>query len=197
MLHFGDLNYYSVPSLPHDWEAPMWLKLELGIYAGRLYFELGEYHELLNFLAIRHTEGRIEISEDTEEDLDDIVVVTTTELCKTFTRRPLTFLQEWLAIRRNGQNFDQTPMGFVCQGKMIPESHHFFAKMEATVDDAWQVAGTSSATSGSLQVVEVTEEDFEDEDQGEIVRPEDLKEDFDVSKLNTTQKSSDDSGESD
>jgi hypothetical protein len=45
---------------------------------------------------------------------------------KAFTRQPLTFLQKWLAVRRKGQDFMYTPMGFICQGKQLLESHLFF-----------------------------------------------------------------------
>jgi hypothetical protein len=186
MLHFGDLKFYSVPTLPQDWLAPMWLKLELGIYAGRLYFGFTEYHSTLDFLGIRHTEGNLEISEDTDdEDLGSSMGSTNVEKSKVFARRPLTFLQEWLAVRRKGQNFDQTPMGFICQGKVLLQSHHFFSEMESTTTVKKEGVDSSLATPGGLQEVEEAEEEFEDEDQGEIFRPEDLKEDFDVRNLNT------------
>jgi hypothetical protein len=186
MLHFGDLKFYSVPTLPQGWQAPMWLKLEVGIYAGRLYFDFTEYHSTLDFLGIRHTEGNLEISEDTDdEDLDSSMGSTNVEKSKVFTCRPLTFLQEWLAIRRKGQNFDQTPMGFICQGKVLLQSHHFFSEMESTMAVKKEGVESSLATPGGLQEVEEVEEEFEDEDQGEIIRPEDLKEDFDVRNLNT------------
>jgi hypothetical protein len=167
MLHFGDLKFYSVPTLPQGWQAPMWLKLEVGIYAGRLYFDFTEYHSTLDFLGIRHTEGNLEISEDTDdEDLDSSMGSTNVEKSKVFTCRPLTFLQEWLAIRRKGQNFDQTPMGFICQGKVLLQSHHFFSEMESTMAMKKEGVESSLATPGGLQEVEEVEEEFEDEDQG-------------------------------
>ena len=46
---------------------------------------------------------------------------------RSFTAKPLTFLQEWLAVRRKGQDFAHTPMGHVCQGKPLAASHPFFA----------------------------------------------------------------------
>jgi hypothetical protein len=119
MLHFSDLSFYSVPTLPAGWQAPIWLKVELGIYAGRLSFDFSEYNALLEFLGLRHTAGHIEVGSDEDKELDDTVVQTNVEHPKVFSRKPLTFLQEWLAIRRKGQNFDQTPMGFVCQGKVL------------------------------------------------------------------------------
>ncbi|KAL1886622.1 hypothetical protein Plec18167_000554 [Paecilomyces lecythidis] len=42
MEPFNHLSYYSVPSLPEEWSAPQWLPVEVGILAGRLYFEFSE-----------------------------------------------------------------------------------------------------------------------------------------------------------
>ena len=52
---------------------------------------------------------------------------------KVFAKRPLMFLQEWLALRRKGQDFSHTPMGHLCQGKPLLESHPFFTKPENDV----------------------------------------------------------------
>lgn len=40
--------------------------------------------------------------------------------------RMLNFLHEWLDIRAKGQDFAQTPMGYVCSGKVLTEDHSFF-----------------------------------------------------------------------
>jgi hypothetical protein len=133
MLHFNDLQYYAVPSLPSGWEAPLWLLTELGIYSGRLYFEYHEYNSLLAYLSVKEETGGIG-----EDEVDDVALQVdrvekepTVELyiqkAKAFTRQPLTFLQEWLAVRRKGQDFAHTPMGFICQGKQLLESHPFFS----------------------------------------------------------------------
>lgn len=117
MLHFNDLGYYTVPGLPSEWKAPLWLCTELGIYAGRLYFEYSEYSAILSFLGVRETTSRIE-----EEEVDDVNASEGSEVLKSeenreevkthkaFTRKPLAFLQEWLAVRRKGQDFAETPM---------------------------------------------------------------------------------------
>lgn len=64
-----------------------------------------------------------------------------------FTAKPLTFLQEWLAgcVRRRGQDFVRTPMGSVCQAKPLKASHPFFVKRNE-VDRAQD--GTGKATMG-------------------------------------------------
>jgi hypothetical protein len=137
MLHFNDLQYYAVPSLPSDWEAPLWLRTELGIYAGRLYFEYPEYDSLLEYLSVREATGRIGEDEvddvalqvdRVEEEVETLTVKLDIEQkAKAISREPLTFLQEWLAVRRKGQDFAHTPMGFICQGKQLLESHPFFS----------------------------------------------------------------------
>jgi hypothetical protein len=137
MLHFNDLKYYTVPQLPPNWEAPVWLKIKLGIFAGRLYFDYCEYKELLVFLGLEEATALIEQdTEDITSNSDNSGTETAKKIhgkmkpkTTAFTRKPLAFLQEWLALRRKGQDFSQTPMGFVCQGKPLFESHPFFTKV--------------------------------------------------------------------
>jgi hypothetical protein len=52
MLHFNQLDYYAVPALPTDFEAPTWLRVELGLFSGRLYLEWDEYYTLLEYLGL-------------------------------------------------------------------------------------------------------------------------------------------------
>ncbi|KJK63248.1 Protein of unknown function DUF3638 [Aspergillus parasiticus SU-1] len=47
MLHFSYLNYYAIPSFPTQCAIPYWLSLEVGIFAGRLYFAYTDYTCLL------------------------------------------------------------------------------------------------------------------------------------------------------
>jgi hypothetical protein len=124
MLHFNDLKFYAVPSLAADWEAPLWLRVELGIFSGRLYFEFSEYGPLCDFLGVAEASSKPEEevnssttsalggtdgATDNIETSEDNGVETAAE-SKLFTRQPLTFLQEWLAVRRKGQDFAHTPM---------------------------------------------------------------------------------------
>ncbi|CAO2653039.1 Nn.00g024500.m01.CDS01 [Neocucurbitaria sp. VM-36] len=102
MLHFNDLTYYATPPLPSNFEAPLWLKVELGLFAGRLYFGFDEYSELMSYLSgSKRSEKR-------------------------FAEKPLTFLHEWLALLRKGQDFEYTPMGFVAAGRPLTAEHAFF-----------------------------------------------------------------------
>lgn len=161
MLHFNHLQYYAVPSLPSDWEAPLWLRTELGIYSGRLYFEYREYNSLLEFLDVREETGKIGeggvddvalLADGVEEELETSMVESDIEeTAKTFTRKPLTFLQEWLGIRRKGQDFAHTPMGFICQGKLLLESHPFFFSLPNDSDQirkGFQIKKSGATRSG-------------------------------------------------
>ncbi|KAK5019964.1 hypothetical protein LTR16_000001 [Cryomyces antarcticus] len=143
MLHFNDLGYYAIPALPAGWKPPTWLSIELGIFAGRLYFEFEEYRGICNFLGVEVDGAKLPNKADDaaawselfcEADVaaDDTAVEVDSKgrQASTFTKRPLAFLQEWLAIKRKGQDFMHTPMGYVCEGKLLTESHPFFAKVE-------------------------------------------------------------------
>lgn len=143
MLHFNDLSYYAMPVLPTGWQAPTWLKIELGIFAGRLYFEYNEYSDLREYLGFEEGSAKLAETVDdtmtsaefygTDEAVDDAAgagIDTKAQQKPSFTKRPLTFLQEWLAVRRKGQDFTHTPMGHVCQGKPLTASHPFFTRRE-------------------------------------------------------------------
>ncbi|EED24515.1 conserved hypothetical protein [Talaromyces stipitatus ATCC 10500] len=113
MLHFDTLSYYAIPNLPFLWKPPIWLSFELGILAGRLYFNFPEYEGLLEkFNAIEQydSDSRVASSSDVQGNSKNI----------------LAFLNEWLAIRRQGQDITHTPMGYVCQGRKLRSDHPFF-----------------------------------------------------------------------
>jgi hypothetical protein len=144
MLHFSNLSYYAIPALPLEWKPAVWLTTELGIVAGRLYFDFDDYSHLQMYLGSRETgigpsdgkddalvstEFQEQVMEDQETTVDQQKTTSAREV-QSFTAKPLTFLQEWLAVRRKGQDFTHTPMGHVCQGKPLTESHPFFAAAE-------------------------------------------------------------------
>lgn len=149
MLHFNNLAFYAIPTLPVDWKAPNWLKIQLGIFAGRLYFDYDEYTDILKFLGLCGSEGTLEdfmaeidaMSLAEAQDSSTGVDTTDDEYGKVvraegkatakvdphkFVSKPLTFLQEWLSVRRRGQDFAHTPMGYICQGKPLNSDHPFF-----------------------------------------------------------------------
>ncbi|KAF7562130.1 hypothetical protein G7046_g2016 [Stylonectria norvegica] len=138
MLEFNDLTYYSIPPLSPQWKAPEWLRLELGIFAGRLYFDWSEYESTCTLLGIEEgaseeIEAAIAMMDGTADG--DLPESLTEEKAPQpdphkLAQRPLTFMQEWLAIRRRGQDFEHTPMGFVSQGKSLHQGHVFFDQMD-------------------------------------------------------------------
>lgn len=108
---------------------------------------------------------------------------------KVFARKPLSFLQKWLAIRRKGQNFDQTPMGFVCQGKILLESHHFFARVEA-MDAAKKFRKIKGGLTNGERDGEEVGDDFSDGGYGDEIDV-DALERFDDNQLLVVEDSED------
>ncbi|KAI9765661.1 MAG: hypothetical protein M1840_007218 [Geoglossum simile] len=133
MLQFNNLMYYSLPSLPQNWKPPAWLTIELGIFAGRLYFEFAEYAALKKYLGLADMDlggvgsvanDKVPVNAGEKAALKQI---------RSFTKKPLSFLQEWLAVRRKGQDVAHTPMGYVCQGQQLRASHPFFVARKAVM----------------------------------------------------------------
>jgi hypothetical protein len=149
MLQFNNLNYYSIPPLPNSYKAPTWLKVELGIFAGRLYFEWDEYEEIMSYFGVQLP--REEGNERTQLASKDA-----------FATKPLSFLHDWLAIRRKGQDFEHTPMGFITTGKPLSADHPFFSTIieDADLDDKFHPAVTRA-----LQLDDDDDESDDGDDQ--------------------------------
>ena len=158
MLHFNNLGYYAVPTMPTGWKPPTWLTIELGIFAGRLYFEFEEYGDLRKYLGLGDDDAKLpEIPDDavpstelhgTDGAADDTANGAEKDKsappqAPSFTTNPLTFLQEWLAIKRKGQDFTHTPMGYLCHGKQLTASHPFFTNFKNDGDLKPNPAGLS------------------------------------------------------
>ncbi|KXX81310.1 hypothetical protein MMYC01_201930 [Madurella mycetomatis] len=161
---------------------------KLGLLAGRLYFEWHEYEALCQFLGVTHEYSGSglpldddEEDDDSEQDGDDndeeMSGNRTTPHkrqsvnANSFSPRPLTFLQEWLAIRRHGQDFVHTPMGFLTQGKPLYANHPFFGEADSAAqpvigDDLARSAGASGSGSdsrwGTVQIGDVDNEEVFD-----------------------------------
>jgi hypothetical protein len=60
MLQFNRLDFHTTPPLPDGYQLPVWLRVELGIFSGRLYFEWDEYYELLGYLGLNKDLSRDE-----------------------------------------------------------------------------------------------------------------------------------------
>jgi hypothetical protein len=129
MMHFNDMTYYTLPSMPIEWRAPKWLRVVLGLFAGRLYINFEEYEDVTRFLGLSSTSETAKDAKETDSRIDSLV-----HQSGSFTANPLLFVQEWLSIRRKGQDFTHTPMGAICRGKVLVASHPFFARSEKHSD---------------------------------------------------------------
>lgn len=150
MEAFNTLGYYSLPSLPDGHVPPSWLTIELGIFAGRLYFG---FHELGDLKAY-FRQSKSEPSDATAG----------------FTQEPESFMIEWLALRRNGQDIMHTPMGYLCQGRSLHAKHPFFVKRH----DVEDVGSSETGTSGEGAVDDATS----DSDESDWSHVEDMPENF-------------------
>lgn len=119
MVHFNRPGYCAIPSLPENFSVPAWFSIELGLFAGRLYFDFSEYDALLDCL--QGTTNNLPSQQSQQSN--DLKVLTT---------KTLGFLQEWMALRRQGQDITHTPMGYACQGWRLRSDHPFFTARVST-----------------------------------------------------------------
>lgn len=147
MLQFNELNFYAIPPLSEDFKAPLWLKVELGIFAGRLYFAWEEYEEILTYLGVHRA------------DINGDEASTQCASSTAFADKPLAFLHDWLAIRSKGQDFEHTPMGFITTGKPLSANHPFFATVNK--EDA---SGDKVLQPSSNHVAEENDDESEDDE---------------------------------
>jgi hypothetical protein len=109
MLQFSSLRYYSVPALGSGHIIPQSLTIELGIFAGRLYMGYSECISLVKHIDNASMNGRSD--------------ATTTET--------ISFILEWISLRRRGQDITHIPLGYVCQGRPLGIEHAFFVTSRA------------------------------------------------------------------
>ncbi|KAF7596480.1 hypothetical protein BBP40_001352 [Aspergillus hancockii] len=157
MLHFDKLNYYTLPILPEGWAPPPWLPFELGILAGRLYFEFTDYDYLSERLQLN-----LDDKAPTAPPAQDSETVP-----KTTQSANLSFLREWLTLRRQGQDISHTPMGYVCQGWRLRNDHPFFLSRKAAEESDGTDRNMFNTT--SYRVHAQPDDDYYDSDDDEIV----------------------------
>ncbi|KAL6891856.1 hypothetical protein GGI43DRAFT_200758 [Trichoderma evansii] len=98
MTPFNRLDYYTLPPIPLNAEFPSWLKVELGILAGRLYTDYEEWNLVSAYMTDSQTDAPISSA----------------------------FLLEWLGVRCRTNDVLHTPMGYICLGKTPAKDHPFF-----------------------------------------------------------------------
>jgi hypothetical protein len=143
MLSFDGLSYYTIPTVPARYKVPDWLSIELGIFAGRLYFPFAEYAPLMKYLQLSDKSNGEEAALGTN----------VRSRASVFTKTPITFLHDWLTLRRRGQNIMHTPMGYVCQRRPLRSDHPFFLKRNVDVEVE------SYAPVGNVEEVDDEDED--------------------------------------
>lgn len=158
MTHFNSLKYFTIPSLPKDYKFPKWFCLELGLFAGRLYISYDECLEVAEYLKAMGRNSDAENASSPELSKDSPVFI--------FSKNPIGFLLEWLALRRHVQDILQTPMGYVCKGSRLNPGHPFFKK--AAVDKP-RLVPEKSYTSSSADASNDSDDDheYDDEDDDE------------------------------
>jgi hypothetical protein len=147
MLHFSGLTYYVLPRLPIGYVAPNWLSIELGIFAGRLYMNFAECTLLMKYLQLA----------------DNIPQSSSDQQVGLFTQNPVNFLLEWLALRRKGQEIMHTPIGYICQGRLLHENHPFFVERHADAEETAALPIIGRSNSGDIDGVDEECSDYGDE----------------------------------
>ena len=130
MLVFDTLTLYTVPRLPANWRAPTWLVRDLGIFAGRLYFDYKTQSQAVYRALGLPPPPPTASSSTVEEELTEMDLWHELPFGDApregvedgpFCRDPLLFLQEWLAVRRKGQDFSQSMVGQLIRGRRLEE----------------------------------------------------------------------------
>ncbi|KAK6539145.1 hypothetical protein TWF694_009389 [Orbilia ellipsospora] len=134
MIQFDSLKFFSIPDISTDWTPPQNLSVELGIVAGRLYFAFENSTAIRNYLDLENKCSEVEGPNGGS----------------VFATRPLSFLQEWLTLKRKGQDFLHTPMGYLCQSKTLLKTHTFF-RGNNTVEEAVVESQTEVAKGDNIQ----------------------------------------------
>jgi hypothetical protein len=132
MIGLGSLAYLALPDLPEYRSAiPDWLRIEVGILAGRLYFNYEEYESVSEYF----------------RNLDDRAIQDISQREETSGTAGKSsihgFVLQWLTLRRGGQDISHTPMGYVCQRRALTEAHPFFQAAKAVLD--WPQQGPQTA----------------------------------------------------
>ncbi|KAH7117537.1 hypothetical protein B0J11DRAFT_493133 [Dendryphion nanum] len=145
MLNFSNLSYYAFPRLPDNNTFPTWLTIELGILAGRLYMDFMECAAVHMYLRTPTIPN------------EEVPMMTTNSI---------SFLLEWLALRRKGQDVTHTPIGYICQGRPLDKAHSFFITQQTSVKDSMQLYDVASKSYRAEEEVDSADE-WEVMDRGE------------------------------
>ncbi|KAF4338326.1 very large low complexity [Fusarium beomiforme] len=167
MWRFNTLTYFTVPTPTETLPFPSWLIIEIGVLAGRLYFDFSEYVSLMTwFGADQETESPGAHLEDFAQSVSGVSGLGIDQ--------PLKFLQEWLTYRRQTQDIMHTPMGYMCQGKKLDSQHPFFTSATSPndADNARRGAESEVLAIRTHADMEVSDDDSEwEEAENELPLP--------------------------
>jgi hypothetical protein len=96
--YFHQLDYFAIPPLPEGWKAPYWLKVELGILGGRLYFDYSEYANILSYFALLEPRPvDVDVCDRNDPADDEEVAERVGESAtEAFAKYPVQFMNDWL-----------------------------------------------------------------------------------------------------
>lgn len=124
MMHFSEMQFYTVPTLKQP--VPTQVIIEIGLLAGRLYFEYDDYADIMAYMGMRVPSSGV------SDTVKAHFLASSKKLGwqgRAFCKDVTGFLGEWLAATRTGQDSGQTPMGYVSQGRPLRSDHPFFARV--------------------------------------------------------------------
>ena len=180
MRVFNSLGYLTVPtSNRRQLTFPDWLPIEIGAVAGRLYFDYDEYEPLLSWLGVPRPRDSSHLKSPSAQSKAPGLSI----------KRPLQFLMEWLAYRRQTHDVSHTPMGFVCQRRALRRDHPFFASVKEEAQDIYQ----NGVSAGCIQPSKSDEEsdlDSDDDDEWGNQEETDVETDGDDESLQDGEESS-------
>ncbi|KAM0234985.1 hypothetical protein ACHAP5_009889 [Fusarium lateritium] len=157
MWRFYTLTYFLVPTREQTPLFPTWLPIEIGVLAGRLYFNYDELASLVLWLGI---------DREVEPPADPVNESPQRVARGLFVDQPLKFLLKWLTYRRQILDIMYTPMGYICQGKKLHGEHAFFALPQTSYNVSEAHSGVQGriTTIGTEQIIEDSdnESDWED-----------------------------------
>lgn len=84
----------------------------------------------------------------------------------------ISFLLEWLCLRRKGQDIMHTPIGYVCQGRPLLSGHAFFVTHRVPSDRVVNPYRTNGAVDGSQEQEDeerVEDDEWDGVEEGELV----------------------------
>ncbi|KAI0977550.1 hypothetical protein F4678DRAFT_455700 [Xylaria arbuscula] len=117
MACFNSLRYYSLPRLPTEHIFPEWFRIEIGILAGRLYIDLVEWDPVARYLRLPSEVDDRHAENDARPRAADTMSPVN------FSDDNVSFLLEWLALRRKAQDILHTPVGYICTGRTLDNGH--------------------------------------------------------------------------